>query len=58
MQIANGMEFVDDEAVIGKWENIGWTACGDAFSVANLHEKSGDFSLLYFLPNGEPYWIF
>lgn len=24
MRIANGMDFINDEAVIGKWENIGW----------------------------------
>ena len=24
MKIANGMQFVNDEAVIGKWNNIGW----------------------------------
>lgn len=23
MKIANGMEFVNDDSVIGKWENIG-----------------------------------
>ena len=58
MKIANGMEFVNDDTVIGKWTNIGWTEKSDSFSVTELNDKSGDFDILYFLPKGEPYWIF
>lgn len=56
--IANGMEFVSDEKVIGKWKNIGWTEDLNSFSIEGLHDKSSDFEDLYFLPDGEPYWIF
>ena len=54
----NGMTFVNDETVIGKWKNIGWTQNSNDFSIDSLNEKSGDFEDLYFLPNGESYWIF
>lgn len=58
MKIANGMEFVNDDSVIGKWENIGWISGINSFSVTDLNDKSGEYNILYFLPNGEPYWIF
>ena len=58
MKIANGMDFVNDEAVIGKWKNIGWFGDTSGFTLENLNEKSGEFEDLYFLPNGENYWIF
>lgn len=54
----NGIEFVNDESVIGKWKNIGWAQNLNEFSINCLNEKSGDFEDLYFLPNGESYWIF
>lgn len=56
--IANGMDFVNDEAVIGKWKNIGWNDDLNSFTVEGLHDKSNDYVDLYFLPDGEPYWIF
>lgn len=58
MKIANGMEFVNDDSVIGKWENIGWICGTNSFSVTDLNDKSGEYNILYFLPEGEPYWIF
>ena len=58
MKIANGMEFVNDDRVIGKWENIGWISGINSFSVTDLNDKSGEYNIMYFLPNGEPYWIF
>ena len=58
MKIANGMDFVNDERVIGKWENIGWISGSKSFAVTNLNDRSGDYNILYFLPDGEPYWIF
>ena len=58
MKIANGMQFVNDEAVIGKWNNIGWIENTYCTSLDGLNEKSGEYDTIYFLPNGEPYWIF
>lgn len=58
MNIANGMEFVNDEKVIGKWKNIGWIDDSQSFSLEKLNSKSGNYEDLFFLPNGEPYWIF
>lgn len=58
MKIANGMQFVNDEAVIGKWNNIGWIENTNCTSLDGLNEKSGEYDTIYFLPNGEPYWIF
>ena len=51
-------DFVNDERVIGKWENIGWISGSKSFAVTNLNDRSGDYNILYFLPDGEPYWIF
>lgn len=56
--LANGMEFVNDDSVIGKWNNIGWIENSDVHSIDKLNTKSNDFEDLYFLPEGEPYWIF
>mgnify|MGYP001028355626 FL=1 len=58
MKIANGMQFVNDETVIGKWNNIGWIENTYCTSLDGLNEKSGEYDTIYFLPNGEPYWIF
>ena len=58
MIITNGMEFVNDLAVIGKWKNIGWIDNAYSTSLVGLNEKSGEYDTLYFLPNGEGYWIF
>lgn len=53
----NGMKFVNDESVIGKWSNIGWTEDLNNFSIDNLNNMSGDYRDLYLLPNGESYWF-
>lgn len=53
-----GVEFINDNAVIGKWRNIGWTDGANGYSLKDLNDKSGEFEDLYFLPNGENYWIF
>ncbi len=42
------MEFVNDDRVIGKWENIGWTSSTDSLSVTDLNEKSGEYNILFF----------
>ena len=52
MKIANGMEFVNDEAVIGKWNNVGWIENTHCTSLDGLNEKSGEYDTIYFLPNG------
>lgn len=54
----NGMKFINDEAAIGKWKNIGWIDDTKSLSLERLNDKSGEFEDLYFLPNGEDYWIF
>lgn len=58
MKIANGMEFINDETAIGKWENIGWFGGTQSNSLEKLNKKSGEYEDLFFLPNGENYWIF
>jgi hypothetical protein len=49
------MQFVNDEAVIGKWNNIGWIENTYCTLLDGLNEKSGEYDTIYFLPNGEPY---
>ena len=56
--LANGMKFINDEVVIGKWKNIGWTEDKACCSIEKINAPSGDYNDLYFLPDGEPYWIF
>lgn len=48
MKIANGMQFVNDEAVIGKWNNIGWIENTYWTSLDGLNEKSGEYDTIYF----------
>lgn len=61
-RIANGMEFVNDPAVIGKWKSIGSLASGEPLSQdalnSNQNTAFGITKELYFLPEGKPYWIF
>lgn len=58
MKIANGMEFINDEKVIGKWEIVGWIDDPACNSTENLIAGGRGYNEIYFLPNGEPYWIF
>ena len=58
MKNVNGVGFVNDEAIIGMWENVGWTEDCGSCSADGLREKSGEFGIMYCLPEGEPYWIF
>lgn len=58
MKIKNEMDFINDERVIGKWKNIGWFSGADYPCPRGLNDKSGDFNDLYFLSDGEGYWIF
>lgn len=53
--------FVNDEKVIGKWEIIGIYAVKEdfydnLFCVKNFYGDEQKY--LYFLPNGEQYWVF
>lgn len=56
--MSNETKFINDEAVIGKWKNIGWIDSAKEYSLEHLNDKSGEFEELYFLPNGDGYWIF
>lgn len=58
MKTANGTDFINDEAAIGKWKNIGCINDAKNPSLEKISGKSGEFEELYFLPNGESYWIF
>lgn len=60
MKIANGMEFVNDEKVVGKWEYFDVINSMEEFNSEKEQEEKGDkgFKQIYFLPNGENYWIF
>ena len=40
-RIANGMEFVNDPAVIGKWKSIGSLASGEPLSQDALNSNHG-----------------
>lgn len=53
-------EFVNDEEVIGKWEFYARIRNDEEFQLeqAGLEYKDIDFKEIYFLPHGEPYWIF
>ncbi len=58
--IANGMPFVDDEKAIGKWKYFDIINTRENFNpvtpVNPLSNKG--FKEIYFLPDGEKYWIF
>ncbi|MGW8440217.1 hypothetical protein ACWGXJ_04315 [Paenibacillus sp. S33] len=58
--IANDMLFVNDEEVIGKWEHFDIISSIEEFDCnkPNNSISSKAFREIYFLPNGEKYWIF
>lgn len=58
MKIANGMDFVNDERVVGKWEFVGYIEDPETKTLDNLLHGNIGYKEIYFLPNGEPYWIF
>jgi hypothetical protein len=58
MKIANGMDFINDERVIGKWKYLGYSEDKNIKSTDNLIFENAPYKEIYFLPNGEPYWIF
>ena len=58
--IANGMPFVNDEKAIGKWEYFDIIKTKNDFNPVTTVNPISDkaFKEIYFLPNGEKYWIF
>ncbi len=57
--IANGMPFVQDDAAIGKWEYYDTIQNRDDFTaISKMNTKTVLSNEIYFLPNGEKYWIF
>ena len=51
--------FVNDEKVIGKWKKIAVVKNKEDFKVNKFDDNDiFDFEQLYFLPNGEEYWVF
>ena len=52
--------FVNDERVVGKWKKIAIVDKKEDFSIGKFNEDQEifDFKELYFLPNGEEYWVF
>ncbi len=60
MKIINGMEFVDDTLVVGKWklfDNIASMSDFDGINKFGTGAGAG-FNEIYFLPQGKGYWIF
>ena len=52
--------FVDDARVIGKWKKLAIIDNKEDFTIGKFNENQEifDFKELYFLPNGEEYWVF
>lgn len=51
--------FVNDEAVVGKWKKIAVVKNKEDFFANKLSDNNiFNFENLYFLPNGEEYWVF
>lgn len=59
MKLFNGNTFVNDDNVVGKWEFFNNINSYDEFD-ENCEKKELDkgYKEIYFLPNGEGYWIF
>lgn len=55
----NNMPFIHDDDVIGKWEYYDLIQTEEQFAL-NKKSKIGNkgFKEIYFLPNGQKYWIF
>ena len=51
--------FINDEKVIGKWNKIGTVKNKEDYKNNKFDEENiFDYKQLYFLPNGEEYWVF
>lgn len=60
MKILNDIEFINDELAVGKWEHFDIINDIKNFNPNNKHSFVQDirFNEIYFLPNGQNYWIF
>jgi len=51
--------FVNDEAVVGKWKKLAVVKNKEDYLLNNFDDNEiFDFNEIYFLPNGEEYWVF
>lgn len=51
--------FVNDEKVVGKWKKLAVVKNKEDYSLNNFDDNEiFDFEQIYFLPNGEEYWVF
>ena len=52
--------FVNDERVVGKWKKLAVVDKKEDFAANKFNEDQEifDFKEIYFLPNGEEYWVF
>ena len=52
--------FVEDNDVIGEWEYIDLVKSEDDFSIDNIKNKEfiRGHKVIYFMPGGQPYWIY
>ncbi len=51
--------FVNDEKVVGKWKKLGVVKNKEDFNLEKFDDNSiFNFEQLYFLPNGQEYWVF
>ena len=59
IKLENGMTFVNNEEVIGKWEFFDCITSMDEFNLdTQKSRKEYNFKEIYFIPNGQKYWIF
>lgn len=58
MNQLESISFINDKNVIGKWESFDVVQSEEQLDINNPNKKSGDFHEIYFLPNGQKYWIF
>ena len=60
MKLINGMDFVNDEQSIGKWVFFDVISSIDDFDSSKQTNKEIPFGYkeVYFMPNGQGYWIF
>ena len=60
IKIANGMDFINDEKVIGKWEFFDSLSSIENFDLNKKQASRSNYNFkeIYFMPNGQRYWIF
>jgi hypothetical protein len=58
--MTNDMPFINDDDAIGKWEYYDLIQSEDQFDFNKTESKVDDkgFKEIYFLPNGQKYWVF